>query len=364
MSAAAFDVVVIGGGPAGSAASILLATRGRRVALLESTHYDEPRLGETFPPEIALPLRELDLFQGFTRAGHLPSSGIVASWASETAHRHDFLFNPYGPGWHVDRRRFDLFLAKRAQQLGCDLLMGTRATTCRREGGLWRLKLQAGGNSREIEAGSLICATGRGPSPLRAWMGRPVFHHHLVAFFSRVSRTGRLPGGDCTVIEAVHDGWWYSAPLPDSLAIFAFLSTAAIPRKEAAWWHCQLASTELTKDRYAACSANRPVEITSANSFHSPHVAGTQWAAAGDAAFCRDPLSSQGVYCALRSGMASAGTLLSEQSPETYANTQALEYAEYLTHWQRFYLQVERFAQYPFWARVSFLATPPPTFTS
>ena len=50
------DVVVLGGGPAGTATAIALARFGRRVTILERSHYESTRIGETLPPEIKRPL--------------------------------------------------------------------------------------------------------------------------------------------------------------------------------------------------------------------------------------------------------------------------------------------------------------------
>jgi hypothetical protein len=57
----------------------------------------------------------LDRFQN---DGHLPSHGIQAAWGSAELFDTDFIFNPYGTGWHLDRRRFDAMLASHADQCG------------------------------------------------------------------------------------------------------------------------------------------------------------------------------------------------------------------------------------------------------
>src|SRR5215472_18025891 len=75
-----FDVIVAGGGPAGSMAALTLARRGRRVALLEAGRREEHRYGETLPPEMNPVLRQAGLWPTFEESGPLESPGIAARW--------------------------------------------------------------------------------------------------------------------------------------------------------------------------------------------------------------------------------------------------------------------------------------------
>src|SRR5258708_38707376 len=75
-----FDVVVAGGGPAGAVAALDLSRRGFRVALIEKSAYENPRVGETRPPEIRRPLTELGGWEGFLSAIRLEVYGICSRW--------------------------------------------------------------------------------------------------------------------------------------------------------------------------------------------------------------------------------------------------------------------------------------------
>src|SRR5436305_1597309 len=105
------DVVVVGGGPAGATTALASARAGHRVALIERSRYDGVRVGETLPPATCLPLRRVGVWERFQADGHTSSPGILSVWGSDLPLDNDFLFNPYGHGWHVDRRRFDALLA-------------------------------------------------------------------------------------------------------------------------------------------------------------------------------------------------------------------------------------------------------------
>src|SRR5262249_56659552 len=130
-----FDVVVAGGGPAGAVAALDLSRRGFRVALIEQSAYETPRVGETLPPELRRPLTELGVWDRFlSSCERLESYGIRSSWETPAARHRDFLFNPYGCGWHVDRARFDAMLAGAAAEAGAELLLSAHVKCYRMTG--------------------------------------------------------------------------------------------------------------------------------------------------------------------------------------------------------------------------------------
>ena len=105
------DIVIVGGGPSGAATALSLTRGGLSVSVLERTRYEEMRIGETVAPAIRNPLGALGLWERFLEAQHNPSHANRSAWGSPEIHYQDFIFNPYGLGWHLDRRRFDRMLA-------------------------------------------------------------------------------------------------------------------------------------------------------------------------------------------------------------------------------------------------------------
>src|SRR5215469_5870369 len=141
-----FDVLVVGAGPAGSAAALECSRRGLSVALIEQDRYETRRVGETLPPMIRHQLTALGVWEQFLDCGPLPSFGIRSAWEAPAPSHQDFIQNPYGCGWHVDRARFDAMLASAAAQAGATLFQPGRAgSLSKREGDTWALEVAQGG---------------------------------------------------------------------------------------------------------------------------------------------------------------------------------------------------------------------------
>src|SRR5262249_30899192 len=157
-----FDVVVAGGGPAGAVAALDLSRRGFRVALVEQSAYENFRVGETLPPEIRRLLMKLGVWERFLTSEHIESHSIRSAWEVPTVRHHDFLYNPYGCGWHVERASFDAMLAGAAADAGAELIVSGRITAFDEDvSGQWLLEIATGGKKRSFLCRLLVDATGR-----------------------------------------------------------------------------------------------------------------------------------------------------------------------------------------------------------
>jgi len=115
-----------------------------------------------------------------------------------------------------------------------------------------------------------------------------------------------------TFVEAAEDGWWYSAPLPDNRRVLAFhtdadLPSARIARDREAMLHHARSATHLRELLSSVKFApDHTFGFTAAHSAHLSPCTGEGWLATGDAALNFDPLSSQGLFNALYTGLAAA----------------------------------------------------------
>src|SRR5215831_18755866 len=128
-----WDVAVVGGGAAATAAAIALARAGRSVVVLERSSYDRARIGETLAPVARLPLVQLGAWESFIKDAPVAWPGTRSAWGRTELDDTSFVLSAYGDGWHIDRRRFDAMLAGIAVDAGACVRLRARVRECRPE---------------------------------------------------------------------------------------------------------------------------------------------------------------------------------------------------------------------------------------
>jgi flavin-dependent dehydrogenase len=309
------DVIVLGGGPAGAAAAIALAGEGRSVALFSRERRASPPIGETVPPAIMRPLARLGLWPAFLAAGHRQSPGTVVMWGSDTPYENEFIVNPYGMGWHLDRQRFDDMLLGAARDAGAEVHEGARIVDCRRDdrGADWIV----GADANHALAPWMIDATGRASWLARRHGSKRQALDRLVALV----RFGSLDStDDRTFIEARPEGWWYAAGLPGNRVALAFFTDAdLLVPDHARLWDRLVEDTALIRGVVARLGELSSVHVAGASSEYLPHFTGPGWIAVGDAALAYDPCSGQGITKALESALAAAQAIEAHHAGDSHA---------------------------------------------
>ena len=350
------DVAVIGGGPAGASTALALARLGARVALVDRG-VAQPHLGESLPPAATPLLQDLGVWADPESAGHRRSPGLRSRWGDPEAMEVDFVHQPYGPGWRLDRGLFDAHLVRSARAAGVLWCGGARVRAVERTArGRWRLALAHPEGARVLDTAILVDASGRARWVARA-LGVPVLaYDRLVATVATYASTGADPDGR-TVVEAVPEGWWYAAPLPDGRLVVAHLSDADLATRQRVrvrdGWEAALRGTTDIGARVArrGCRIEDGPRRVSADSSRLETVSGARWWAVGDAAAAHDPLSSQGLMRALEAGMRAAQAITGREDGADYTAWVRQTYAWYLAQWLGYYALEQRWPTEPFWQR-------------
>jgi flavin-dependent dehydrogenase len=291
---------------------------------------------------------------------YLPSVGSWSAWGGAEPWGRDFLFNRFGHGWHLDRRRFDALLRQAARSAGARLsigapVMASAPLAC----GGFRISLADGG---EITARIVLDAGGRGAGFARQ---RGVKRHavdRMVALVGYVVRRANAEAEPAaTLVEATAEGWWYSAPLPQDRLAAVFMTDTDVARAcgiSAESWLDRLAAAPHTVARalrYGAGLAGPPV-IAPATSSRLQRFGGADWLAIGDAAATQDPLSSEGILVAMETGLDGARAAAQALNGDRDALAAAAARREaawlgYLGQRSRYYAMERRWPDAPFWRR-------------
>jgi flavin-dependent dehydrogenase len=340
------DVLIVGGGPAGSVTAICLARAGIRVAIMEAQGRDRDRFGETVPPEINPVLGELGLWEAFQALRPVAAPGIVCRWGTRVAAEQDFVSNPHGSGWRVDRDAFDAMLLREAASAGAHVYTGCKPGARERSDGVWKLD--------EIRARFLVDAAGRNGLNLGV-RGHGDIEDVLLAIAIRISYSGGAPSDCRTYVETTPAGWWYSGLLPDGDVMAMFFTDPEIYRTEGVAIADQLAAAPLTRERLQGGQIARSHVVYVPSSCRST-MCGDGWLAVGDSASCYDPLSGRGIFKALRQGAAAAASIAKAFDGDTaaipnYAADVRQEFESYARQRRTYYAGERRWEASGFWRR-------------
>lgn len=355
------EVLIVGAGPAGATAAINLAP-SRRVVLVDRRATIVPRIGESLLPAARRLLADMDLWESFVSEGHEPWHGNRAVWGDSEPRDTDFIRDPDGNGWHLDRVRFEQWLCKIACDRGAELLRPASLVSLKHDGSRWLAQLKTANGLIEITADLVVDAGGRS-APVARKLGRRVqINDQLVcAWISGCDRL--LTNRGLTYVEAVKDGWWYTAPIPRSRRVVAFhtdadlLTFARSGRKRDLLLE-HIGATERLSELLASAGFTPDLQngLVIANSTILEPAAGDNWLAVGDAAISFDPLSSQGLLNALFTGLAAAETAERHLAGDvlslsTYAQVIRGVADSYKRQLEFYYATEGRWPKAPFWQR-------------
>jgi flavin-dependent dehydrogenase len=318
------DVLVVGGGPAGSTAAIDLARRGWRVLLLEKDRHPRFHIGESLLP-MNLPILDRlgvlaqveaigvrKIGADFPRPACPEGAEPHAADGDTNVFRFDRALTPgCTHAFQVRRDEFDQLLFEAAREAGADARDGMTVTAvdfgADGRPGLAAAR-SADGGTFEVRMRYLIDASGRDTFlGSRLKLKRKNRKHQSAALFSHYRGVLRRPGehaGNITIERFAH-GWAWLIPLRDDvMSIGAVCSPEYLKQRRGdseAFLLQTLRSIPTVEARMSDAERVAPVHATGNYSYACGRMAGPGWTMVGDAYAFIDPIFSSGVYLGMHS---------------------------------------------------------------
>ena len=354
-------IIVIGGGPAGSCASALLARQGHSVVLLERERFPREHVGESLLPASIPILQNLGVLDEVKRAGFTVKRGATMIWGAdrEPWSWHFSETNASNPtSYQVWRPEFDAILLNNARRSGVDVREGRQATgvvfddagtavavRCHSTDGASTDGVSSNGSGAETELAAryVVDASGQG-----GLLSRQLGLRQWDDFFRNLAVYGYYQGGEILpspddgniLIESQAGGWLWHIPLRDGWASVGAVVDAETGQQgirelgPLGFLESQVAAAPRLADMLASARFVSGPEVLRDWSYQCKSLHGPGYILAGDAGCFIDPLFSSGVHLALTSGTLAAAAVTSALDDPTIAEPagevyQQLYYKEY-----------------------------------
>jgi flavin-dependent dehydrogenase len=318
------DVVVIGGGPAGSTVSTLAAQRGLKVKLFEREKFPRFHIGESLIPETYWVFERLKMLDKMKASPFIKKYSVqfVNSVGKESA---PFYFNDNKPHdcsqtWQVIRSEFDKLMLDNAREQGVEVHQPARVLEVLFEGARAvgvRVQTESG-SEVTIHAKVVVDASGQSTmlqSRLKLRLWDPVLNKGAIwSYWRGAYRDKGKDEGATVVIQTTNrKGWWWYIPQHDqtvSLGVVAPFDELFKGRgTHEQIYNEEIAACPAVQKRIANAERATGYFATKDYSYRSREVAGDGWVLVGDAFGFLDPLYSSGVLLALKSGELAADAI-------------------------------------------------------
>lgn len=336
-----WDVIVIGAGPAGSAAAAVLAEQGHRVLVLEREKFPRYHIGESLLPFTYEPLKRLGLIDRLKQSAFQKKYSVLFVSPNGRASQPFYFFNRYdretvAQTWQVTRADFDLMVMQNARAKGAVVQEETTVTELLKEGdrvvGV-RAK-SAAGEVKEYRAPMTLDCTGKESfaAVRQQWRVRDPFLNKVAVwtYYQGSRREEGIDEGQTTVAFVPEKGWFWHIPLHDdrvSVGVVAegkYLSRGGV-RDPEGMFQREIGENAWIKEHLSEGRQTGPYYVTGEFSYHARHCGCEGLLLVGDAFCFLDPVFSSGLMLALKSGVMAADEVhlaLVEKdfSPDRFAN--------------------------------------------
>ena len=315
---AAYDVVVIGGGPAGSAVATLVAEKGHQVLLLEREAEARFKIGESLMAETYWSFKRLGVLDKL-KASAFPRKYSVQFFSKTGKGSAPFYFfhnNPHESSttWQVERSQFDQMLRDNAAQKGAQVRLGAAVRQVLFDGER-AVGVQAQfGSGSPVDIGAKVVVDASGQSSfiarkLKLKEVEPTLKKaSIFTHFKGAHRDEGVDEGATLILHTQQrDSWFWYIPLSEdrvSVGVVGDLDYLFKGRGGEAeqTFYEEVEKCAPIKQRISDAQQLFDVKTTQDFSYRSRQIAGAGWVLVGDAYGFLDPIYSSGVLLALKSG--------------------------------------------------------------
>lgn len=361
-----YDVIVIGGGPAGSTVAALVAEYGHNVLLLERSELPRFHVGESLIPETYWPLKRLGLLERLKNSAFPRKYSVqfVSEGMKESAPFYFDMYNAHESSvtWQVERADFDRMLIDRARELGAVAHTSAQVTEVIYDndtavGVKCRLLNEDGGRvERELRCNIVVDATGQSAFISNRRKQRdpdPHLKKGTVWTYWKGARrdSGKDEGATLIMQTPGKKSWFWYIPLRNDIVSigctgsmgYMFGGDNGTPEDV---YNRELERCPAMQERLSNAERCTDFFTTKDFSYYSREGAGPGWVLVGDAFGFIDPVYSSGVFLALKGGEFAADAIHDALERRDYS-------AARLSQWQPLYKQgIEHFRKlvYAFYA--------------
>ena len=351
-----WDVIIIGGGPAGSTAAATLRQAGRSVLVLEKAKFPRFHIGESLLPYNRAIFDELGVWSKIDAAGFMLKRG-AQFWMGDGSMRTrlDFSkgsFTEFPESIQVERAKFDDILLRHAEELGAEVWEEATVTEHRVEKERVTVKFRAkDGSDHEVQAAFLMDASGLGNFTANRENLRDYYPgHKKIAIFGHYSGVQMSEGaekGDILIIRR-ENSWFWMIPLEDDkVSVGLVLDQAdfkALKQEPQQVFDDAVLSTRAVQERMINAKVITQGHVLTDFSYTNRKLVSERLVRVGDASGFIDPIFSSGVMLAMSSARSGAQAVIGALAAGK-ALTFGMKRYEWSTrrHVNRFWMFIEKF---------------------